>query len=283
VSTVVVPRLRGAALADLGSASILAGAVARRRAAMRVLVRTPADTRALARIERCAPIRFGACGTGHPPAPHGDTGSARRRPSTVRIPRPVRSRHQGATPGVEQVPASRRADLAQTNEAVLYIPADLHRVAEPFARVIADEAMLLLADPHTQAAWTRWWRLVRRLVLGEAARRHLDHRGPAASAVLGQLGAPRQAPHPDARALLRPTVPLRRDPQARQPGRCTDRGRRSSGRGRAGTAVAVRVRHRQHGGLARPPCSPLIPRPETDVRQRIRAPLPCGRFFGPVC
>ena len=52
-----------------------------------------------------------------------------------------------------------RTQPPQTNEAVLYIPADLHRVAEPFARVIADEAMLLLADPHTRAAWTRWWRL----------------------------------------------------------------------------------------------------------------------------
>jgi len=76
----------------------------------------PADTRALARIEAPRPDSVQGLWNWSSLAPHpGDTGSARRRPSTVRIPPPVRSRHQVATPGAEQVPASRRADLARTH------------------------------------------------------------------------------------------------------------------------------------------------------------------------
>jgi hypothetical protein len=90
-----------------------------------------------------------------PPAPHPDTGSARRRPSTVRIPHPfdpaTKEQRQALSKfqphGVLILQGPIRTQPRQTNEAALYIPADLHRVAEPFARVVADEAMLLLADP----------------------------------------------------------------------------------------------------------------------------------------
>ncbi|MBD0322414.1 MAG: cytochrome P450, partial [Aldersonia sp.] len=69
-----------------------------------------------------------------------------------------------------------RQQRRQFNEAVLDTRVDLHRLAVPFAEVIAEESQHIDAaaqeSGHLDAATftTTWWRIVRRLTLGEAAR-----------------------------------------------------------------------------------------------------------------
>ncbi|MBP0445248.1 cytochrome P450 [Roseomonas sp. SSH11] len=62
------------------------------------------------------------------------------------------------------------------NEAILDEPCPMHRLAERFLAVVEDEALELTdaADYFTELNWDRfavgWWRMARRVVLGEGAR-----------------------------------------------------------------------------------------------------------------
>jgi cytochrome P450 len=69
-----------------------------------------------------------------------------------------------------------RADRRRLNEAVLDTGRPMHRLAGPIAARIAEEARLLLpaAGPARELGWDGfsavWWHIVRRVVLGDAAR-----------------------------------------------------------------------------------------------------------------
>jgi cytochrome P450 len=73
-----------------------------------------------------------------------------------------------------------RADQRRFNEAVLDTPHEVHRHGEQIVRVLHEEAAQLLQriDEHGTLAWPEfrvvWWRVVRRVVLGDSARD--DHR-----------------------------------------------------------------------------------------------------------
>lgn len=185
-----VNRLTGpsavATLLDLAGASVAAGAIARRRMVVGFLERRQADRRSVDRLHALrrdhgnSPVelvlpgrRFivpldprdvGRILDGTPSPFHPASWEKRRaleqfQPHAVLITRgPLR--------------APRRA----LNEAALDTPSEVHRLAEPFAAVIAEEAGALADEANrsgtlTSAQFTvAWWRLVRRLVLGDAAR-----------------------------------------------------------------------------------------------------------------
>jgi cytochrome P450 len=69
-----------------------------------------------------------------------------------------------------------RADRRRFNEAVLDMPRPMHRLAERFRTVIEEEADVMLAQASRQGSldWAvfsgAWFRVVRRVVLGDAAR-----------------------------------------------------------------------------------------------------------------
>jgi cytochrome P450 len=185
-----LPRLTGGsavvALADLAGASIAAGAIARRRPVVGLLERCRADSRAIERMRLLrrqfgrGPVELMIPGRrillllepadvervlAETPIPfHPATWEKRRalekfQPHGVLISRgPV------------------RAERRQLNEAALETTAPLHHLAADFSRAIGEE-VAVLAEEALKAArldsadFTRWWwRLVRRLVLGDAAR-----------------------------------------------------------------------------------------------------------------
>ncbi|MFC7737375.1 cytochrome P450 [Roseomonas sp. GCM10028921] len=82
--------------------------------------------------------------------------------------------------GVLISPTADRARRRPFNEAVLDAPCPIHRLAERFHQVAEDEATELVeaADHFGELDWghfaTTWWRMARRVVLGEGARD--DHR-----------------------------------------------------------------------------------------------------------
>ncbi|MET8774579.1 cytochrome P450 [Nocardia sp. NPDC050713] len=175
-----------ATLADLGFASIASGVIARRRAVMGVLERTQADRRAVARMRRLR-AEFGAgpvelvlpgrrivivldpddVGRVLADAPRPFDPANREKRAALRQFQP-----HGVLLSEGPVRAQRRA----VNEAALDTSAPLHRLAEPFAEIIADEARDLTASAlrrgHLNADQftADWWRLVRRLVLGRRGR-----------------------------------------------------------------------------------------------------------------
>lgn len=69
-----------------------------------------------------------------------------------------------------------RARRREINEAVLDTGKPLHRLAAPFAATVRDECdhLLLAADADGELRWSAfnraWWRVVRRIALGDAAR-----------------------------------------------------------------------------------------------------------------
>lgn len=69
-----------------------------------------------------------------------------------------------------------RQQRREYNDAVLDSGADIHRLADSFARTITEEARELVDDAARRGRldsarfMTAWWRLVRRLVLGDRAR-----------------------------------------------------------------------------------------------------------------
>ncbi|MGW5437055.1 cytochrome P450 [Nocardia asteroides] len=184
------PRLTGvravATLADLGLAGFAAGVIARRRRTMGLLERTGADARAVARIHRLRD-EFGAGPVelvlpGRRVIVVLDPADVGRVLADAPSPFDPANREKRAALGQFQphgVLVSRgelRAQRRALNEAALDTGAALHRLATPFAEVIADEAARLTtaatAAGHLDAAGftVAWWRLVRRLTLGSAAR-----------------------------------------------------------------------------------------------------------------
>lgn len=71
---------------------------------------------------------------------------------------------------------SARTRRREINEAVLDTPKPLHRLAAAFATTVREECdqLLLAADADGELSWSAfnraWWRVVRRVVLGDAAR-----------------------------------------------------------------------------------------------------------------
>ncbi|WP_024803567.1 cytochrome P450 [Nocardia sp. BMG51109] len=175
-----------AVLADLGFAAVASGVIARRRPVMGLLERTRADRRALARIRQLR-LRFGSgpvelvlpgrrvvvvldpddVGTVLRGAPAPFHPASREKVAALRQFQP-----HGVLISDGPVRARRRA----VNEAVLDTDAPMHRLAEPFAETIAEEAggFIDAAVRRGQAGAgefiTGWWQVVRRLVLGSAAR-----------------------------------------------------------------------------------------------------------------
>jgi cytochrome P450 len=175
-----------AVLADLAGASIAAGAIVRRRSVVRLLERIQADRRSVDRIRRLrreygtGPVELVLPGRriivlldpddvgrvlDAAPTPFHPASWEKRRalekfqPHAVLITRgPLREQRRSL------------------NERALDTPADLHRLAAPFATIISEETAALAADALDSgsldsAQFTKtWWGMVRRLVLGDAAR-----------------------------------------------------------------------------------------------------------------
>jgi cytochrome P450 len=175
-----------ATLTDLGFASIAAGVIARRRPVVRLLERTQADYRAVKRMKRLrhefgsGPVELVMPG---------------RRMVVVLDPEDVKRVLDGApTPFHPASPEKRKAlqwfqphgvlistgqirqQRRAVNDAALDSGSDLHRLASRFVDVIADEARGVVAQASVSGNldsarfMEAWWRLVRRLALGERAR-----------------------------------------------------------------------------------------------------------------
>lgn len=174
------------ALSDLGASSIAAGVLARRRPVVRLLESTQADSRAVARMQRLreefgrGPVELALPGRrilvildpedvgrvlDHAPDPFHPANLEKRKALQWFQPHGVLIT-QGA------IRARRRA----LNEAALDAGAELHRMAGQFASVIAEEAEAIAAaalrDERLESFefMRGWWRLVRRLAFGDAAR-----------------------------------------------------------------------------------------------------------------
>jgi hypothetical protein len=188
--TVSVHRLTGlsalTALVDLAGASVATGAIARRRVVVGLLERRQADRRSIDRLHALrrrhgdgpvelvlpgrrflvplVPRDVGRILDGAPSPFHPASWEKRRaldkfQPHAVLITRgPLR--------------APRRA----LNEAALDTHAELHHLAGPFSAIIEEEAEAFCAETLRRGSLTSaqftiaWWKLVRRLVLGESAR-----------------------------------------------------------------------------------------------------------------
>jgi hypothetical protein len=184
------PRLAGGSalltLADLAGASIAAGVIARRRPVVGLLERVQADNRAIRRMQRLrgqfgnAPVELVIPGRrivvplapddvgrvlAETPAPFHPASWEKRRALDKFQPHGVLI-SRGAV----------RAERRELNEAALDTAAPLHHLAGDFVRVIAEEAATIAAEALASgrldaADFTRWWwRLVRRIVLGDRAR-----------------------------------------------------------------------------------------------------------------
>jgi cytochrome P450 len=175
-----------AALADLGLASLAAGPIARRRTVVGLLERVQGDHRALKRMQALrrqfgsGPVELVIPGrrvlvlldptdVGRvleaTPSPFDPASWEKRRaleqfqPHAVLISRgPIRQQRR------------------ELNETALDTTAELHHLANRFADTIAEEAAKVVADALASGSvdsaqfTVAWWRLVRRLVLGDAAR-----------------------------------------------------------------------------------------------------------------
>lgn len=173
-------------LSDLGFASIAAGVIARRRPVIRLLERMQADTRAVTRLQRLrrqfgrGPVELVIPGRrivvildpedvaavlDRSPEPFDPANREKRKALQWFQPHGVLI-SQGA------IRSRRRA----VNDTALDSGSDLHRLAEAFAAKIADEAGVLVAEATSQGQLSSsmfmsgWWRLVRRLALGDRAR-----------------------------------------------------------------------------------------------------------------
>lgn len=174
------------ALVDLAGASVAAGAIARRRVVVGLLERRQADRRSVDRLHALrrqhgdGPVELVLPGrrflvplnprdVGHildgAPSPFHPASWEKRRALDKFQPHAVLITRGGL-----------RAPRRAVNEAALDTHAELHHLAEPFAAIIAEEAEALCADVLARgtldsAQFTiAWWKLVRRLVLGESAR-----------------------------------------------------------------------------------------------------------------
>ncbi|GAB2714454.1 cytochrome P450 [Nocardia thraciensis] len=175
----------GAVLADLGFAAVASGVIARRRPVMGLLERTQADRRALTRIRRLrheygsGPIELALPGRRvivvlDPE----DVGTVLRGAPTPFHPasrEKVAALRQFQPHGVLVSDGPMREQRRALNEAALDTGSPMHRLADPFAEIVAEEAReftdSVLRQGHVDAArfTTAWWKLVRRLTLGAAA------------------------------------------------------------------------------------------------------------------
>jgi cytochrome P450 len=184
------PRLTGAraatALVDLGASSIAAGVIARRRPVVRLLERLQADSRAGTRMKALrrefgrGPVELVLPGRrmlvlldpedvgrvlDEAPDPFHPANREKRKALQWFQPHGVL---------ISQGPI--RQERRRLNEAVLDFGSDLHRQAADFAEVIAEEAANIIDDAtknghlDSMSFMSGWWRLVRRLTLGDAAR-----------------------------------------------------------------------------------------------------------------
>ncbi|WP_163796434.1 cytochrome P450 [Mycolicibacterium sediminis] len=188
--TVRRPQLTGAralaTLADLGLASVAAGVILRRKPVVAVLEKVQADGRALRRmralraefgrgpVELVLPVRRVLVITDPE-----DVGRV-----LAETPDPFhpanREKRQALRPfqprGVLISRGAIRAERRALNEAALDTGLALNRIAPAITEVVAEEAEALaesaLAGRRLTAAEfeTAWWRVVRRVVLGDAAR-----------------------------------------------------------------------------------------------------------------
>ncbi|MEW5811911.1 MAG: cytochrome P450 [Actinomycetota bacterium] len=184
------PRLAGldavGALADLGLPSLAAGVLARRRRTVGLLDRLDADSRGVRRLHQLR-RRFG-------PGPvvleipgrrvvvpldPADVADVLRRSPSPFDPASWEKRHALAQFQPHAVLISRgaiRQERRRYNEAVLDTGAPLHRLAQRLHAVITEEAdetvdrAVATGSLNSAAFVVSWWRLVRRLVLGSAAR-----------------------------------------------------------------------------------------------------------------
>jgi cytochrome P450 len=174
------------ALVDLTGASIAAGVIARRRPVVGLLERTQADKRAITRMRRLRQ-QFG----GRPVelvipgrrivvvTQSSDVADVLAETPTPFDPASWEKRHALTKFQPHAVLISRgpvRAQRRELNEGALDSAAELHHLSSHFAQVISEEARAYAANTHARGeldaaefiAW--WWQLVRRIVLGDAAR-----------------------------------------------------------------------------------------------------------------
>ena len=174
------------ALADLAGASIAAGVIARRRPVVGVLERTQADKRAITRMRRLRQ-QFG----GRPVelvipgrrivvlTEPSDVGDVLAQTPTPFHPASWEKRHaltKFQPHGVLISRGSVRIQRRELNEAALDSAAALHYLSSDFASVIEEEARAFATKVRARGELdaaeftTWWWQLVRRIVLGDAAR-----------------------------------------------------------------------------------------------------------------
>lgn len=174
------------ALVDLAGASVAAGVIARRRPVVGLLERTQADKRAVTRMGRLRK-QFG----GRPVelmlpgrrivvvTEPSDVADVLAETPTPFHPASWEKRHALVKFQPHGVLISRgpvRAQRREINEAALDSGAALHHLSSEFTQVIKEEAGAFAAkvrergelDAAEFTAW--WWQLVRRIVLGDAAR-----------------------------------------------------------------------------------------------------------------
>lgn len=187
-------RLKGvraaATLADLGFAGFAAGVIARRRRMMGILERTQADSRTVRRmhslrdefgsgpVELVLPGRRVVVVTD--PADVGRVLAQAPSPFDPANREKRAALRQFQPHGVLISEGPIREERRAVNEAALETGRPLHRLATPFAEVVADEAARMLTAASSTGTLdaaqftTAWWRLVRRLVLGSSAREDHD-------------------------------------------------------------------------------------------------------------
>ena len=175
-----------ATLVDLGASSIAAGVIARRRPVVRVLERMQADARAVRRMQALR-HEFGS-GPVELVLPGrrmivlldpDDVGRVLAQAPTPFHPASVEKRKalQWFQPhGVLISQGPIRQQRRELNDATLDSGAEVHRLAESFAAMVAEEVggLMTSAVAHghlTSAGFMQtWWRIVRRVVLGDRAR-----------------------------------------------------------------------------------------------------------------
>jgi cytochrome P450 len=174
------------ALVDLAGASIAAGVIARRRPVVGILERTQADKRAITRMRRLRK-QFG----GRPVelvlpgrrivvvTEPSDVADVLAETPTPFHPASWEKRHALVKFQPHGVLISRgrvRAQRREINEAALDSGAALHHLSGEFAQVIKKEAGAFATKVRERGELdaaeftTWWWQLVRRIVLGDAAR-----------------------------------------------------------------------------------------------------------------
>lgn len=173
-------------MADLALPSVAAGAILRRKPVVKILERAQADRRAIRRLRRLRHEFYGAPVLLDLPmrkvlvlTDPDDVAFVLNQSPSPFDPASLEKRKalsQFQPHGVLISPPEMRTERRAVNEAALDTAAALHRLAAEFARIIDEEAGDLTG--RAQASGTlsaadfeaTWWRMVRRMTLGERAR-----------------------------------------------------------------------------------------------------------------